>query len=321
MATPIVAAEVALVRARYPDLRNDKVARHIARNALRISGIDQARIDVGAAVTTAPEAEVSPTPASPITPIDNPPFFVQQQYFDFLNRQPDSAGLSYWSDQIAGNVSNAPAPCPAGDVNCVLQRRINVSAAFFIESEFQDTGGFINRLYKSSLGRQSAYTEFMVDRLRVVGGPTLDASKQIFADAWVQRPDFLQKYPTSLDGPGFIDALLQTVLQNSGVNLSSQRQSLIDDYNANHSRARITRLVADNPTFAQSEYNASFVLTQYFGYLRRDPDPNGFAFWLNILNNREPNNYRGMVCSFITSDEFQRRFGALVTHHNSECGR
>jgi hypothetical protein len=61
------------------------------------------------------------------------------------------------------------------------------------------------------------------------------------------------------------------------------------------------------------------VLTQYFGYLRRDPDPGGFAFWINVLNNQAPNNYRGMVCSFITSTEFQNRFGALVTHHNSEC--
>jgi hypothetical protein len=267
------------------------------------------------------EVTPTPTPTPPTTPIDSAPFFVQQQYFDFLNRQPDSAGLGYWTDQLAGNLSNTPAPCPAGDAGCVLQRRINVSAAFFIESEFQDTGGFVYRLYKSSLGRRSAYTEFMVDRLRVVGGPTLDASKQIFADAWVVRPEFLQKYPTSLDGPGLIDALLQTVAQNSNVDLSAQRQSLVDDWNGNDSRARLARLVADNPNFAQSEYNASFVLTQYFGYLRRDPDPGGFAFWLNVLNNQAPNNYRAMVCSFITSTEFQNRFSALVIHHNSECSR
>jgi hypothetical protein len=57
----------------------------------------------------------------------------------------------------------------------------------------------------------------MVDRLRVVGGPTLDASKQIFADAWVQRAEFLQKYPTSLDGPAFIDALLGRISYRTGV--------------------------------------------------------------------------------------------------------
>ena len=203
MATPIVAAEVALVRAMYPGLRNDKIARHIAKNSVNIPGSPiQKRIDVGLAVSTAPQSDVTPTPTPtpPTTPIDAAPFFVQQQYFDFLNRQPDSFGLGYWTDQIAGNLSNTPAPCPAGDANCVLQRRITVSAAFFIESEFQDTGGFVYRLYKSSLGRRPAYTEFMVDRLRVVGGPTLDASKQIFADAWVQRPSFWQSTRRPLMG-------------------------------------------------------------------------------------------------------------------------
>jgi hypothetical protein len=59
---------------------------------------------------------------------------------------------------------------------------------------------------------------------------------------------------------------------------------------------------------------------QYFGYLRRDPDQGGYDFWLNILNNREPNNYRAMVCAFLTSAEYQQRFGASVTRTNRDCG-
>jgi hypothetical protein len=58
---------------------------------------------------------------------------------------------------------------------------------------------------------------------------------------------------------------------------------------------------------------------QYFGYLRRDPDPGGYDFWLNILNNREPNNYRSMVCAFLTSGEMQDRFSTLRTRSNAEC--
>ena len=57
--------------------------------------------------------------------------------------------------------------------------------------------------------------------------------------------------------------------------------------------------------FKQAEYNSAFVLMEYFGYLKRDPDQAGYDFWLNILNHREPGNYRGMVCAFITSDEYQ----------------
>lgn len=60
---------------------------------------------------------------------------------------------------------------------------------------------------------------------------------------------------------------------------------------------------------------------QYFGYLRRDPDQGGYDFWLNVLENREPNNYRGMVCSFITSAEYQQRFGNTVTRINQDCSQ
>ena len=79
--------------------------------------------------------------------------------------------------------------------------------------------------------------------------------------------------------------------------------------------------LADDATFKQAEYNAAFVLTEYFGYLRRDAEAEGFDFWLGVLNNRDLGNYRGMVCSFITSSEYQRRFSSIVTHSNAECGR
>ena len=70
------------------------------------------------------------------------------------------------------------------------------------------------------------------------------------------------------------------------------------------------------------EYNRTFVATQYFGYLRRDADIGGFLFWLGQVNNaplRDPAKQHGMVCSFITSDEYQRRFSSVVNHSNVEC--
>jgi hypothetical protein len=88
----------------------------------------------------------------------------------------------------------------------------------------------------------------------------------------------------------------------------------------NLSRARAIRVAIDESLFTTAEYNPSFVLMQYFGYLRRDPDQGGYDFWLNILNNREPNNYRAMVCAFITSAEYQQRFGTSVTRTNRDCG-
>ena len=249
----------------------------------------------------------------PNNPIDNPQTFVRQHYLDFLGREPDAGGWDYWTQVITS--------CPAGDAACVRARRIGVSAAFFIELEFQTTGNFVYRFYKSSLGRQPSYAEFTTDREQVVDGANLEGSKQVFAEAWVQRAEFLQKYPASLDGVQFIEALLQDVQQSSGINLWSQRSAMIADWEAQQSRGRIVRLVADSPAFVQAEYNAAFVLMQYFGYLQRDPDPGGYNFWLNVLNNREPNNHQGMVCAFLTSAEYQLRFSSFVTHTNADCGQ
>ncbi len=74
----------------------------------------------------------------------------------------------------------------------------------------------------------------------------------------------------------------------------------------------------DYPAFSQAVFNPSFVLMEYFGYLRRGADVGGYNFWLNVLNS-SGNNYRGIVCAFITSAEYQLRFSSVTPHSNSEC--
>jgi hypothetical protein len=106
------------------------------------------------------------------------------------------------------------------------------------------------------------------------------------------------------------------VQEGSGVDLSSERQNLI----SSHDRARVVRLLVENPALVAAEYNPAFVLSEYFGYLRRDPDQAGYEFWLNVLNDRERNKYHAVVCAFLTSREYQNRFGSAVTHTNAECG-
>jgi hypothetical protein len=111
---------------------------------------------------------------------------------------------------------------------------------------------------------------------------------------------------------------LQNILIKSGVDLSSQHANLINDFNVG-GRAQVMRSIVDNAAFAAAEYNAAFVLMQYFGYLQRNPDDGGYLFWLGILNDRVPNNYRAMVCAFITSTEYQQRFGSVITRSNNDC--
>ncbi len=72
MATPIVAGEAALVRAAFPGLRQTKIIDQIVRTSQRIQGPIQARIDIGAAVTTQPEATPTPTSTPTPTPIATP---------------------------------------------------------------------------------------------------------------------------------------------------------------------------------------------------------------------------------------------------------
>jgi len=251
-----------------------------------------------------------------VNPLDTPEYFVRQQYVDILGREPDEGGFNYWSERIL--------EC-GDDARCIQSRRTDVAAAFFIEQEFQQTGSFIYGLYKSSLGRQPVYEEFSLDRQQVLAGDVLETRKQAMAEAFVQRPEFVAKYRASTSADSFVDALLQTLRQASGVDLSSERDRLTDRYNAGQSlpqsRSFALRTLTDNEEFKQTERNPGFVLTEYFGYLGRDSDAGGYDFWVDVLSNREPGNYRSMVCAFITSAEYQRRFSASVTHSNSECGQ
>ena len=141
----------------------------------------------------------------------------------------------------------------------------------------------------------------------------------------MKRTEFLEKYQNAVLAETFVDALLQGTLADAHVDLSSQREALIAAYNGggdlNHSRSAVLLAVAERSEFRTAVYNPSFVLMEYFGYLQRDMEQSGFDFWVNVLNNRDPGNYRGMVCSFLTSAEYQQRFSPVVTHNNAECGR
>ena len=73
--------------------------------------------------------------------------------------------------------------------------------------------------------------------------------------------------------------------------------------------------MAEDSDLNNSEKNRAFVLMQYSGYLRRNPndpqdtDYKGFDFWLTKLNEFNGNFVNAeMVKAFITSGEYQQRF-------------
>jgi hypothetical protein len=255
------------------------------------------------------EAAFTATAAAKPTgnPLETPEFFVRQQYVDFLSREPDQGGLDYWSAQLRG--------CN-GDAGCIAQKRVDISAAFFMEREFRDTGFFVYGLHKAAFGARPGYSEFAQERTRVVGGPVMEINKTIFVNEFVEREDFKRAYPETLSPEQFVNKLFDT----AGLLLSPlERQYYINAMQNGAGRADVLRGVVENESFRQNEYNRAFVLMQYFGYLKRDPEEAGLQFWLDVLNNRVPNNYHSMVCAFITSAEYQDRFSPVRTRSNGEC--
>lgn len=257
-------------------------------------------------------------------PSDASLFFVSQHYADFLNREPDAAGLAFWQDQIEG--------CGA-DQDCRRLKRDNVSGAFFLSIEFKETGYLVYRTYKASFGDLPGkpvpltFQQLMTDTQRVgrnvivnVGNwqQQLATNKQAFFEGWVQRPEFIARFPVSMSPANFVD----TINTNTGNSLTpAQRDALVSQLAANNSplgRASVVRQVAENSVFSSREFNRAFVLMQYFGYLRRNPDDppeiglnfDGFNFWLNKLNEHNGNFIEAeMVKSFIVSGEYRQRFG------------
>jgi len=413
-------------------------------------------------------------------PIDTAGFFVRQHYLDFLNREPDLAGFNFWVNQITS--------CGA-DAACIALKRQNVSAAFFLSGEFQNTGMLAYLGNKAAFGNLPfgppvpiLYGQFEKDTQRlqkdyVVGQPgadaQLEANKQSYFDDFVQRPEFLDKFPIATTNTAYVDALLANAgidppnvrlfvanLTNSqevpptvptlsgggarpassgtakfkfnaaqtamtftatinnidttglqtadandnllnahihagptvapGINgpvvwgffgapfndnnpndaantpfspgvggtfsgkwdapegnattlaaqLSNLRQgrayinfhttqftggeirgnfpaedafrnSLIAALNGSTmTRAQVLRAVAESEEFNQNEFARAFVLMEYFGYLRRDPDTAGYTFWLNKLNAFNGDFVQSeMVKAFLVSTEYRQRFG------------
>jgi hypothetical protein len=267
--------------------------------------------------------------------------FVCQHYHDFLNREPDPGGLAFWTNEITS--------CPTQA--CIDGKRVNVSAAFYLSIEFQETGYLIERIYKASYGDASGtstfngvhqlpvpiirLSEFLPDTQKIGQGVVvgvgnwqqqLEDNKNAFTAEFVQRAPFTAAFATSLTPAQFVDKLFQ----NAGVSPSAQdRNTAINEFSGagdtsnTTARSKALRDVAENMTLTTNEFNRAFVLMQFFGYLRRNPndpqdtDYTGYDFWLTKLNNftlpgddvlvRIHN--ADMVKAFIVSGEYRNRFG------------
>jgi hypothetical protein len=135
----------------------------------------------------------------------------------------------------------------------------------------------------------------------------LAANEQAFVNAWVLRPAFQAAYG-GLTNNAYVD----TLIAHTGVSFNQgEREALVSGLNTGTStRADVLRQIAENEVFANAKRNETFVMMEYFGYLRRDPDEDGYRFWLNKLNHFNGNFVQAeMVKAFISSGEYRQRFG------------
>jgi hypothetical protein len=261
-------------------------------------------------------------------PIENAQDFTLQHYHDFLNREPDDRGLAFWKGQTANCGSSDPEVC-----------HINVSAAFFLSIELQQTGYFVERMYKAAFGDATGtstlggahqlavpavrLSEFLPDSQQVgknvavgIGDweRQLEDNKQAFALDFVRRQRFKDAFPSTLTAAEFVSKLDRNV---GGVLSAEEKASLGGFDPADESkRVRVLRAVAEDAALTRAEFNRAFVLMQYFGYLRRDPDAaldvdhTGYDFWLRKLDQFGGDFIRAeMVKAFLNSDEYRKRFG------------
>jgi Subtilase family/Calx-beta domain/Putative binding domain, N-terminal len=274
--------------------------------------------------------------ANGTNPLTQTRFFVRQQYLDFLNREPDAPGFNFWVNNI--DVCGA-------DAGCREVRRVDTSASFFLSIEFKETGYLVERIYKAAYGDDTRTSstggnhdvivpiirlnEFLPDTQRIAEGvivnqgnwqQQLEANKQAFTQEFVQRARFQVAFPLTMTAAQFVDKLNDNAKDRNGVRplSATERDQLVNALNSQTmTRAQVLRVVAEDADLFNSEINRAFVLIEYFGFLRRDPndapeatlDYAGYEFWLNKLNQFNGNYINAeLVKAFLSSIEYNQRF-------------
>jgi hypothetical protein len=250
------------------------------------------------AIITITDNDSSPAAQNPIDGVN---FFVTQQYIDLLGRLPDPIGFADWTNVLSN--------CPNGgfgEFDNPQCDRVHVSSGFFLSEEFRVRGYFAYRFYEVGFDRRPTYAEFVPDMAQVGGAqsPASEViSKAAYTDAFVQRQEFKNRYD-ALSNTAYVDALGT----NAEVTLSN-KAALVAALDSNQkSRAQVLREIVELQAVTDKFFIRAFVAMQYFGYLRRDPDPLGYDDWVRTLT-ADPSNFRHMIFGFIYSTEYRQRFG------------
>lgn len=206
--------------------------------------------------------------------------FVMQAYRDFLAREGDAGGISFWAD---GQTS-----------------RGSIIQAFLESPEFAGVMAPVARLYFAYFLRapDQSGLDFWVD-FRLAGNP-MDSISNYFA----QSAEFAQAYG-ALDNEAFVDRVYRNVLGRApdAQGLAFWRDQL--DTNQ-RTRGQVMLAFSESPEYGALTANDIFVAMTYFGMLQRAPDAGGYAYWVDYMD--RGNSGLALIDSFLGAPEYRNRF-------------
>jgi hypothetical protein len=228
-------------------------------------------------------------------PVDDTRFFVRQQYLDLLGREPDkmeSDNLTLFVDKCNG------------DSGCLANQRSQAALEILRLPQFNETGFFLYHLYRLALQRNPTYQEW-TNGIRQLTSSSA-TSKRSFAEELIATPEFRDHYSNKLSDNGYVNKLLRTFRVRPA---DLKHEALVQGLkNGVTTRAEVLLKVADSSSASEAEYRKAFVTICYFIYLKRDPDVQGYNYWLQSLRDTS-NDMSAVVRGFVSSAEYRSRFG------------
>jgi hypothetical protein len=214
----------------------------------------------------------------------NARLFAMQQYRDFLNREGDPGGISFWTDQVASGATSR--------AQCIEN--------FFNSAEFQSGAAPIVRLYFAFFNRIPDFGGLMywIGNLRS-GFYSLDQIASSFAGS----AEFQGTYG-SLTNAQFVDLIYHNLLgrePDSGGFAFWTHQ--LDS--GQMSRGQVMRNFSESSEYQSLSFSKVYVTMAYVGMLRRAPDQGGFDFWVGYMNT---NSGLALINGFLASTEYHNRF-------------
>ncbi len=221
----------------------------------------------------------------PVCPLRDNPFFVRQQYMDFLNRNPDPAGYNFWLFQLnSGQITRA-----------------RLILGFYNSAEYQNYEAYVVRGYtmlarRADLGGVLGWTQAL---------KAGQINRLMFVNALINSPEFQSRFGP-LTNAAFVRCLYLSTLRREPDVGGWSAWTFYLNYGY-LSRAQVAQYILESGESIARNANDVLVQSLYLRMLRRTGENSGFWGWLNWLAaGATP---LDIINGFLNSKEYKLRFG------------